>query len=64
MPLLYEKAASAAKVKHGMSVQCEATHFLNPGPIPVTVFDAPLLLWPRWYNECGSVHTVRACMWL
>ena len=42
MPLFYEKAATAAMVKHGMVVQRQATEFLNPGQIPVTAFDAPL----------------------
>ena len=40
MPLFYEKAASAAMVKHGMDVQHQATEFLNPGQIPVTAVDA------------------------
>ena len=42
MPLFYEKAASAAMVKHCMDVQRQATEFLNPGQIPVTAVDAPL----------------------
>jgi hypothetical protein len=44
MPLFYEKSATAAMVKHGMTVQSEAVHFLNPGQIPVTVLDAPLCM--------------------
>ena len=42
MPLFYEKAATTAMIKHGMTVQQKATQFLNPGQIPVTAFDAPL----------------------
>ena len=42
MPLFYEKAASAAMVKHGMTVQQQAIKFLNSDQIPVTVFDEPL----------------------
>ena len=42
MPLFYEKAATAAMVKHGMTVLRKATQFLNPGQTPVTTFDAPL----------------------
>ena len=39
LPLFYEKATTAAMVKH---VQLQATQFLNPGQIPVTAVDAPL----------------------
>jgi len=39
MPLFNEHAASAAMVKHGITVQ---TNFLNPGQIPVIAFNAPL----------------------
>lgn len=52
MPLFYDKAASIAMVKHGMSVQLKAIQFLNPGQIPVTVFDAPLVQW-KWQDEHG-----------
>ena len=31
-------------VKHGMTVQCIATHFLNKDKIPVTAFDARLYI--------------------
>ena len=31
MPLFYDKAASAAMVKHGMTVQRKAIQYLNPG---------------------------------
>ena len=59
MPLFYEKAATAAMVKHGMAVQHRATEFLNPGQIPVTAFDAPLYAlakqvqwkWPATHGE-------------
>ena len=59
MPLFYEKAASAAMVKHGMDVQRQATEFLNPGQIPVTAADAPLYAlaklvqwkWPHTHGE-------------
>jgi hypothetical protein len=42
LPLFCEKAATAAMIKHGVSVVHRATDFLNPGQIPVIVFDAPL----------------------
>ena len=64
MPLFYEKAASIAMVKHGMSVQFKAIQFLNPGQIPVTVFDAPLfalakLVQWKWQDVHGeSKHVV------
>ena len=63
MPLFYEKAATAAMVKHGMTVQREATQFLNPGQIPVTAFDAPLfalakLVQWKWPNTHGEVKHV------
>ena len=59
MPLFYEKAASAAMVKHGMDVQRQATEFLNPGQIPVTAVDALLYTiarlvqweWPDTHSE-------------
>jgi len=59
MPLFHEKAATAAMVKHGMTVQKEAIHFLNSGQIPVTVLDAPLFAlaklvqwkWLETHNE-------------
>ena len=41
-PLLCEKAATVAVIKHGMNVLRLATEFLNPGQIPVVAFDAPL----------------------
>ena len=59
MPLFYEKAASAAMVKHGMDVQRQSTEFLNPGQIPVTAIDAPLyalakLVQWKWPNTHGE----------
>lgn len=64
MPLFYDKAATPAMVKHGMDVQKQAIEFLNPGQIPVTVFDQPLFTiakyvqwkWPVTHGE--SVHVV------
>ena len=74
MPLFYDKAASAAMVKHGMAVQRKAIQYLNPGQIPVTVFDAPLFTisklvmwkWPETHGErkhvvmMGGLHTEMA----
>ncbi len=59
LPLLYEKAASAAMIKHGMNVLQWATEYLNPGQIPVMAFDAPLYAlakliqwkWPDVHGE-------------
>ncbi len=59
IPLFYEKASSAAIVKHGMNVQCQAIEFVNPGQIPVTAVDASLHAiaelmqwkWPGTYGE-------------
>ena len=42
LPLFYEKAATAAMIKHGMNVVQLATEFLNPGQVAVVAFDAPL----------------------
>ena len=42
LPLFYEKAATVATMKLGISVMKEATEFLNPGQIPVTICDQPL----------------------
>jgi len=57
--LFYEKAATAAMIKHGMKVLCWAADFLNPGQIPVMAFDAPLYAlakyiqwnWPDTHGE-------------
>ena len=76
MPLFYEKAATAAMVKHGMVVQRHATEFLNPGQIPVTAFDAPLYAlakqvqwkWPATHGEnrhavmLGGIH-IEMAVW-
>jgi len=64
LPLFYEKAATVAMMKHGMFVIKEATEFLNPGQIPVTVCDQPLFAiakvvqwnWPATHGE--NVHVV------
>ena len=31
LPLIYEKAATASMIKHGMDLQHKAIQFLNPG---------------------------------
>lgn len=59
MPLFNKHAASAAMVKHGITVQTKAIRFLNPGQIPVIAFDAPLFAiaklvqwkWPDTHGE-------------
>ena len=53
LPLFYEKASTAAMIKHGITVLQHATEFLNPGQIPVMAFDAPLLPWPNLFNGNG-----------
>ena len=74
MPLFYEKAATPAMVRHGMNVQRQAIEYLNPGQIPVTVFDQPLFAlakyvqwkWPDTHGESvyvvmlGGLHTEMA----
>ena len=61
-------------IKHGMEVLQQATHFLNPGQIPVTTFDQPLFAlakfiqwkWPATHGEnmhvvmLGGLHTEMA----
>ena len=42
LSLFYDKAATVAMMKRGMSVMKKATEFLNPGQIPVTICDQPL----------------------
>ena len=75
-PLFYEKSATPAMIKHGMDIQCKATHFLNPGQIPVTTFDQPLFAlakcvqwtWPNTHGESmhvimfGGMHTKMALL--
>ncbi len=39
LPLFYEKATTPAMVENGMDVLKQAMEFLNPGQIPVTVFN-------------------------
>ena len=64
LPLVYEKATTPALIKHGMDVQRQTIEYLNPGKIPVTVFDQHLFAlaklvqwkWPDVYGE--SVHVV------
>ena len=76
MPLFYEHAASAAMVKHGITVQTKAMHFLNPGQIPVIAFDTPLFAlaklvqwkWPDMHGEdkcvamMGGLH-IKMALW-
>ena len=76
MSLFYEYAASAAMVKHGITVQTKAIHFLNPGQIPVIAFDAPLFAlaklvqwkWPDMHGEdkcvamMGGLH-IEMALW-
>ena len=76
MPLFYEKAATAAMVKHGMTVQQKAIQYLNPGQIAVTAFDAPLYAlakfvqwkWPATHGEdkhivmLGGLH-IEMAIW-
>ena len=46
-------------MKHGITVQRKAIQYLNPGQIPVTIFDAPLFAiaklvqwkWPETHGE-------------
>uniref|UniRef100_A0A1X7V0I8 Uncharacterized protein n=1 Tax=Amphimedon queenslandica TaxID=400682 RepID=A0A1X7V0I8_AMPQE len=59
LPLFYEKAATAAMIKHGMDVIRKSIEYLNPGQIPIVTFDAPLFAlakqiqwnWPLTYGE-------------
>ena len=59
LPLFYEKAATAAMIKHSMDVNQQATQFLNPGQVPVLAMDAPLYAlakyiqwkWPQTHGE-------------
>ena len=76
MPLFYEKAATVAMVKHGMTVLRKVTQFLNPGQTPVTAFDAPLFAlaklvqwkWPDMHGEdkhvvmLGGLH-IEMAIW-
>lgn len=59
LPVFYEKAATPAMVKHGMTIVQQATAFLNPGQVPVTFFDQQLYAiakyaqwaWPDTHGE-------------
>ena len=76
LPLFYEKSATPAMVKHGMDVQKQAIEYLNPGQIPVTIFDQPLFAlakfvqwkWPDTYGEqkyvgmFGGLH-IEMALW-
>lgn len=42
LPLFYNKSSSPAMIKHVLTIVQKSTNFLNPGQIPVTVFDQPL----------------------
>uniref|UniRef100_A0A1X7TMF8 Uncharacterized protein n=1 Tax=Amphimedon queenslandica TaxID=400682 RepID=A0A1X7TMF8_AMPQE len=42
LPLFYEKAATAAMIKHGMDVIRKTIEYLNPGQTPIVTFNAPL----------------------
>ena len=42
LPLFYEKAATAAMIKHGMNVLKQTIHMLNPNQVPVITLDQPL----------------------
>ena len=63
LPLFYGKASSLAMVKHGMEMQRKETAYLNPGQIPITAFDQPLLAvakfvqwnWPLVHGESRHV---------
>ena len=63
LPLFYEKAATPAMVKHGMTIQQQAIAFLNPGQIPVSFFDQQLYAvakyvqwaWPDTHDEQNHV---------
>ncbi len=56
LPLFYEKAATAAMIKHGMNVVCWAIDFLNPGQIPVIAFDAPLYALANSFSGTGLIN--------
>lgn len=63
LPLFYEKAATPAMVKHGMSVLEKAITFLNPDQVPVITVDQPLFAiakmvqwrWPASHGEKSHV---------
>ena len=63
LPLFWEKAATHAMIKHGMTIVRQSTLFLNPGQIPVMAVDAPLFAlakhiqwkWPETHGEDAFV---------
>ena len=76
LPLFGEKAATAAMVKHGMSIIKQATQYLNPGQVSVIALDAPLFAlaklvqwnWPQTHGEdlfvvmFGGLH-IEMALW-
>ena len=53
LPLFYDKAATVAMMKQGISVMKKATEFLNPSQIPVTICDQPFLLSQKSFSGTG-----------
>ena len=76
LPFFYEKAATAAMVKHSMDIVHHSTEFLNKGQIPVIALDAPLFAlakyiqwkWPDTHGEdkivvmFGGLH-IEMALW-
>lgn len=73
LPLFYEKAATAAMIKHGMDVVRKTVEYLNPGQTPIVTFDAPKAKqiqwnWPQTFGEnniivmFGGLH-IKMAMW-
>ena len=76
LPFFYEKAATVAMVKHGMSLVQQTTDFLNTGQVPVLAMDATLFAiakhiqwrWPETHGEAkfvimfGGLH-IEMAMW-
>ena len=59
LPLFYEKAATAAMIKHGMNVLYWATEFLNPGQTPLWHLMRRSMHLPNSLNGSGRRPTVR-----
>ena len=57
LPLFYEKSATPAMIKHGLDIQRRAIEWINPGRIPVTTIDQPLVA-----SKACTVEMAR-CMW-
>ena len=63
LPIFYEKAATAAMIKHGMNMLRQATQLLNPDQTPIIALDAPLYAlakftqwkWPQTHGESQFV---------